>query len=181
MEVLEGPSLKGPLCQAHAYRMCQHLRVRLKDSAAKPIDLFNVHSPSSAHRPLTPAVRGQILAWFRRNAGSRALIGGDLNSSRPNLEDGFRSCHDITYCYEEDHKHGDLVIAKGLPEATSVACYAEATSDTHRMYFVELQCEASPPSGAAWPVEASEASASCAKPADASACAAGTALNHASS
>ena len=26
VEVLEGPSLKGPLCREHEYRMCQHLK-----------------------------------------------------------------------------------------------------------------------------------------------------------
>ena len=166
LEVLEGPSLKGPLCRAHGYRMCQHLRVQLKDSAAKPIDLFNVHSPSSRKRPLNATVRQQILAWICENGGSRALFGGDLNSSKPSLETGFKNRRDITYCYEEDHKHSDLVIAKGLPAATSVACDAQATSNAHRMYAVMLKCAMHPPSCAAWPVEAS---ASAAKPAETSA------------
>ena len=47
VEVLEGPELKGPLCQEHEFRMVQYLKVRLRDSAEKPIDLFNLHSPSS--------------------------------------------------------------------------------------------------------------------------------------
>ena len=61
VEVLEGPSLKGPLCREHKYRMCQHMQVQLKDSAGKPIDLFNLHSPSSGKRPLNATVREQIL------------------------------------------------------------------------------------------------------------------------
>ena len=47
VEVLEGPSLKGPPSRFHADRTCQHLRVQWKDSAAEPIDLFNVHAASS--------------------------------------------------------------------------------------------------------------------------------------
>ena len=39
VEVLEGPSLKGPPSRFHADRTCQHLRVQVKDSAAEPIDL----------------------------------------------------------------------------------------------------------------------------------------------
>ena len=47
MEVLEGPELKGPLCREHDFRMVQYLKVRLRDSAEKPIKIFNLHSPSS--------------------------------------------------------------------------------------------------------------------------------------
>ena len=47
-----------------------------------------------------------------------------------------RNCRDITYCYEPDHEHGDLVIAKGLAPASTVACEAQATSDAHRMCIV---------------------------------------------
>ena len=43
VEVLEGPSLAGPLCREHEYRMCQHLKVQLGDSDATPIDLLNLH------------------------------------------------------------------------------------------------------------------------------------------
>ena len=82
VEVLEGPSLKGPLCREHDYRMCQHLKVRLRDSAAKPIDLFNLHSPTSTKRPLTATTREQILkSFFFDISGSRSFFGG-----RPELE-----------------------------------------------------------------------------------------------
>ena len=101
MEVLEGPSLKGPLCREHEYRMCLHVNVQLKDSDAKPIDLFNLHSPSSAKRPLNATIREQILNWLLENSGSRAFFGGDLNSSKPSLESVFKICRDITYCYEK--------------------------------------------------------------------------------
>ena len=40
VEVLEEPSLRGPLSRHHTYRMCQHLRVRLIASGGGPIDLL---------------------------------------------------------------------------------------------------------------------------------------------
>ena len=61
VEVMEGPSLKCPLCREHEYRMCQHVAVQLIDSAAKPIDLFDIHSPTSTKRPLAATMREQIL------------------------------------------------------------------------------------------------------------------------
>ena len=52
--VEEGPILRGPLSNqtAHWYRQCQYLRVINKDNAAKPIGLFNLHSPASGGKPL---------------------------------------------------------------------------------------------------------------------------------
>ena len=97
VEVLEGPSLKGPLCREHDYRMCQHMKVRFKDSAAKPIDLFNLHSPTSTKRPLTATIREQILKWLLENSGSRAFFGGDLNTSKQSLEAVFNTRRDITF------------------------------------------------------------------------------------
>ena len=166
VEVLEGPSLRGPLSRYHTYRTCQHLRVQWKDSAAEPIDLFNVHSPSSGKHKLTPAVRGEILAWFCQNMGTRAIIGGDLNTSRVTLANAFRNIPDVQYCYEKDHAHGDLVVAKGLPGAFSVACDAHATTDAHRMVVVMLKCATHPP------LEDAAAAGSAAESADMSACAA---------
>eukprot|EP00974_Lingulodinium_polyedra_P101224 9806151-Lingulodinium_polyedra.AAC.1 len=61
--------------------MRQHLRVAFKGGVAKPIDLFNAHSPSSTKRPLSATTRQQFSTWFQNDAGSRSLIGGDLNSS----------------------------------------------------------------------------------------------------
>ena len=45
MEFTKQPSLQGPLTTLanHEYRMCQHVQVVLKGSAAKPIDIYNVH------------------------------------------------------------------------------------------------------------------------------------------
>ena len=82
IEVTAGPSLQGPLTTmpGHEYRMCQHLQVVIKGSAAKPIDIYNVHSPSSKKHVLTPTVRKNILEWFANNVGTKALIGGDLNA-----------------------------------------------------------------------------------------------------
>ena len=116
--------------------MCQHLRVHVGGSAAKPIDLYNVHSPSSGKHKLTASLREEICTWFSGNAGNRALIGGDLDSSRLTLATCFGNDADIKYCYEEGHKHGDLVVAMGLPAAFSVACDAQATSREHRMCVV---------------------------------------------
>ena len=49
MTIIRAPSLQGPLTtlSIHSYRTCQHLQVVRNVSAAKPIDLYNVHSPSS--------------------------------------------------------------------------------------------------------------------------------------
>ena len=98
------------------------------------------------------------------------------------MENVFKTCPDITYCYAEGHKHGDLVVARGLPAAESVACEANATSDAHQMCAVMLPCTKRPPSGAVWPVGASASapkaaatSASAAKPVETSATAAQTA------
>ena len=89
--VLAGPSLQGPLTTfpGHAYRMCQHMRVAFKGSSDECIDIYSVHSPASQKRPLIPTVREHILKWFVDNAGSRALIVGDLNSS----------VHSLTACF----------------------------------------------------------------------------------
>ena len=53
VQVIEAPSLKGPLSPlpAHFYRIAQHLKVQIKDSAEMPIDVWNCYSPSSkVHR-----------------------------------------------------------------------------------------------------------------------------------
>ena len=76
--VLEGPSLKCPLCQEHTYRMAQHIKIRLKDSVEKPIDLFNVHSPFSPGQLLTDGIREQILEWLLQRSSNRAFFGGNL-------------------------------------------------------------------------------------------------------
>ena len=147
VDVEEGPTLVGPLTRhpEHDYRTCQHLRVAMKGSAAKPIDLFNVNSPASKKHPLNTTRRAEIFQWFANNAGSRALIGGDLNSSRHNLDAAFGRLPDIHYCYEEDHRLGDLVVAKGVP-AESTACNIESTSDAHRMCIVSVPLGTPPPS-----------------------------------
>ena len=75
--VLQEPRLVGPLTLQvkHEYRMCQHLRVTLKGSAAKPIDLYIMHSPGSKKHVLNATVRTEIIQWFADHAGNRALIG----------------------------------------------------------------------------------------------------------
>ena len=75
---------------------------------------------------------------------------------------GFATCGDISYCYEDGHNHGDLVIAKGLAEATSVECNAKATSDVHAMCIVMIEMSSAakpgePSASAALPVEDSAA------------------------
>ena len=102
------------------------------------INIFNVHSPASNRRPLSPRVREHVLRWSVMNAGSRAVIGGDLNSSKQSLDDGFKHEHDIRYCHEADHLHGDLVIAKGL-DADSMTCDIGSTSTVHRMCIVQVK------------------------------------------
>ena len=148
VNVVVPPGLRGPLSPSpnHAFRMCQHVQVSFRNSAEKPIDLFNVHAPSSKKRPLPAFVRAQMLEWFVEHSGDRALIGGDLNSSLLTLDAGFHADPDIHYCYEENHKHGDVVVAKGLATAESVACDISATSDAHRMCVVRVELGALPAS-----------------------------------
>ena len=139
MQITAEPSLLGPLTtfRGHEYRKCQHLQVVLKDSVAKPIDIYNVHSPASKKHSLIPTVRRDILKWFRLNVKSCALIGGDLNSSLPSLDDVFKHDPKIHYCYEAGHLHGDLAIAKGLV-ADSMPCEIRSTSKAHRMVVVTV-------------------------------------------
>ena len=115
----------------------------MRGSAGKPINIFNVLSPGSPKYPLEAPVREDILRWFVNNAGGRALIGGDMNSSKQSLDDGFKHQDDITYCHEENHLHGDLVVAKGL-HAESMTCDVMSTSETHRMCVVQVEMEPSP-------------------------------------
>ena len=136
MEIVQKPTLRGPMtpAQGHEYRKCQHLQVKVKDSAANPIDIFNVHSPASSKRPLNATVREQILTWFRTNMSSQTLIGGDLNSSKFSL-DAVLKRSGVHYLFEVNAKHGDLVVCKGL-HAESLACEISRTSDAHKMCVV---------------------------------------------
>ena len=137
MEITVEPSLKGPLTThpGHEFRMCQHLQVRVKDSVAKPIDIFNVHSPSSAAKPLIFTVRGHILKWFLNNMKEQTIIGGDLNTCPLSLDHVFQQDKKAFLCFEEPHLHGDISIVRGL-NAESVPCDIQSTSKTHRMCVV---------------------------------------------
>ena len=137
MQITAEPSLRGPLTTApnHAYRMCQHLQVVPKGSVGKPIDLYNCHSPASTRHPLLPQVRKDILEWFRQNMGPQAILGGHLNSSVLSLDDVFKVDRGIHYCYESDHLHGDVAIARGL-QAASMQCEVRSTSKAHKMVVV---------------------------------------------
>ena len=148
VEIMEGPKLMGPMATwqgLHDYRKCQVLSIAFKDSADKPITekpvkIFNVHSPSSKHHPLIPTVRKEILQWLLEHVGDRALIGGDLKSSRMALDDQFQNDPGLFYLCEEDHLHGDVMIAKGV-QATSVACNVSSTSKAHEMCMVMVQLQ----------------------------------------
>ena len=49
LNIEKGPYLKGPMLQlqGHNFRMCQYVKVSIRNSAAKPIEVFNIHNPSS--------------------------------------------------------------------------------------------------------------------------------------
>ena len=147
VDVVSQPALVGPMCtmKGHEYRKCQRVEVALKGNAAKPIVLYNVHSPASKKHPLGPAVREQIMDWFGQRRTERALIGGDLNMSPISLHEHLDRYRDFSYCFEENHEHGDVVLAKKLPEAESLACAINRTSDTHRMCVVTVPRAAKPP------------------------------------
>ena len=115
--------------------MSDSLRVTLKGSAAKPIDLYNVHSPTSKKHGLKPTVRTDIIQWFADHTENRSLIGGDMSSNLISLDVVLSPHGDFAYCYEANHKHDDLVISKGI-HAESIACERQKTSDTHRKCIV---------------------------------------------
>ena len=128
MQITAEPSLQGPLTTwvGHEYRMCQHLQVALKDSVAKPIDIYNVHSPASKKHPLIATVRQDILKWFRLNVKSCALIGGDLNSSLPSLDDVLKDDPKIHYCSDYQLKP-----ARGMKTQTAFVVIADVLSLIH--------------------------------------------------
>ena len=135
VQVVEAPSLKGPLSPlpAHFCRVAQHLKVQIKDSAEMPIDVWNCHPPSSRVHPLTARVRQHILQYFDINSGPRALIAGDFNCSLLLLL-RYPSFH---YCCQSAHQHDDIVIARGVI-AHSVPCDVNSASDAHRMCVIAL-------------------------------------------
>ena len=52
IKILVGPLLRGPMTMLsdHKYGMCQYLELKRKGSADKPIQVFNVHCPSSKQK-----------------------------------------------------------------------------------------------------------------------------------
>ena len=139
VQVVEAPSLKGPLSPlpAHFCRLAQHLKVQIKDSAEMPIDVWNCHLPSSRVHPLTATVRQHILQYFAINSGPRALIAGDLNSSLYSVDAGLGGDPSFHYCYQHANLHGDIVISRGV-NAHSVPCDVNSASDAHRMCVIAL-------------------------------------------
>ena len=139
VQVVEAPSLKGPLSPspAHFYRIAQHLKVQIKDSAEMPIDVWNCYSPSSKVHRFTATVRQHILQYFAINSGPKAFIAGDLNSSLYNVDAELRRYPGFHYCYEPDHQHGDIVIARGV-NAHSVPCDVNSAGNGHKMCVIAL-------------------------------------------
>ena len=80
LKMLVGPSLRGPMTNLphHRYRMCQYLEIMRRDSADKPIQVFNVHCPASGAKPYGNQVREDVLNWLKQHA-KKTVIGGDLN------------------------------------------------------------------------------------------------------
>ena len=149
VRILNGPVLMGPMAtwgNKHDYRKCQYLSIALKDSADKPINVFNVHSPATKEHPMPPTVRKEILEWLLNQAGDRAVIGGDLNCNIVHMNAEFQGNRGFRYHYEANHWNGDIVVSRGV-EATSLACdvCAEALHRTsfnfkgHRMCIVMVQ------------------------------------------
>ena len=67
--------------------------------------------------------------------GPQAILGGHLNSSVLSLDDVFKVDRGIHFCYESDHLHGDVAIARGL-QAASRPCEVRSTSKAHKMVVV---------------------------------------------
>ena len=104
----------------HGYRMCQYLEIIRRDSADKPIQVFNVHCPASGQRPYGTQVREDVANWLK-NKAKLGVIGGDLNFNVVNLKTQFKTqnvngVHDNTSPYnilfEDYKKHGDIAITK---------------------------------------------------------------------
>ena len=138
IDVAKEPSLieaLSPLAD-HVYRRCQHLQVTLKSQIAyEPIDVYNLHSPASKTCPLTSTVREQILRWLFINAGRRALVGGDLNTSLFSLETYLGKAWHLYF--QPKHKHGDVSCGKGIT-AQSMPCTIDSTSKDHSMCIVHV-------------------------------------------
>ena len=79
IEITTGPELRGPMTNLHDhdYRKCQFLEIRRQDSADKPIQVFNVHCPSSNQKRFKTQVRGDVIRWLKSKI-VRGVIGGDL-------------------------------------------------------------------------------------------------------
>ena len=146
VDVLEPPRLSESMVTqpGHEYRRCQRVVVQFRNSAAKPITLYNVHSPASQKHPLRAFAREQIMDWFGGLAEERVLIGGDLNMGEHSLHEHLKKYEDIRYLFEDGHKHGDLMLAKGHGGAESVACAISRTSDAHRMCVLSVPLHVPP-------------------------------------
>ena len=73
LKINHGPKLKGPMTdlQGHGYRMCQYLEIKHRNSAAKPIQVFNVHCPASDKKPFPPTVRVDVASWLKQKSEVR--------------------------------------------------------------------------------------------------------------
>ena len=74
IKILVGPSLRGPMTNLpnHRYRMCQYLEIMRRDSADKPIQVFNVHCPASGQRPYGTQVREDVANWLKKQSETRS-------------------------------------------------------------------------------------------------------------
>ena len=138
--VIEAPSLSASMCTlpGHEFRRCQKVVVQFRNSAGKPIALYNVHSPASKKHPLGSYPREQIMNWFGELTSERTLIGGDLNMSEHSLHEHLKKYSDTHFLFEDGHKHGDVVLVKGYDGAESVACDISSTTDAHRMCVMSV-------------------------------------------
>ena len=147
VKIKSGPKLKGPTTnlQDHSYRMCQYLEIQGHNSAAKPIQVFNVHCPASKKHPYGSHVRKDVAEWLQKNTRGPAVIGGDINHSVFSLKEHFKTENvngvvDTTSPYnilhEEYKKHGDIAITKDMPEALSMPSKVNETSIDHFMVTV---------------------------------------------
>ena len=131
-------SLTEPLCPLpnHEFRRSQYLQITLRGATAyKPIEVYNLHSPSSTNRALRAGIREQSLRWMFVNTAERALVGGDLNTSVFSLECQLGKAWQ--YYFQPNHKHGDLSCGKGIV-AESVPCFIDSTSKDHTMCIVHV-------------------------------------------
>ena len=118
VRVVVEPTMVGPMCTHQAFRKAQRFAfVPISSSdeyPAKPVELWNIHSPASNKHPYGPLAREQVCEFCQRHGGERVIWGGDLNQSHNALEK-FKAQNNPWRVHEPGNaKHGDIALSRGV-------------------------------------------------------------------